>query len=108
MSWFSRLFGRKTEEESASRRELASKIAQAGSGLGNTMLTMLNKMEEMLDKPLSADECQSAEKSLNSLESTLSVGVVPANQVKDARERIRMLRQKLSQVKTSPATNKVV
>jgi hypothetical protein len=67
---------------------------------------MLSKMEEMLEMPLSADECQSAEESLSSLESTLSMGVIPAIQIKDARERIRKLRQKLSQAKVSPAAGK--
>lgn len=102
MKWLRRLFGQKDDKESVSRQDLASSVAQASSSLGNATLTMLNKMEEMLDKPLSADECGSAEESLSSLESTLSMGVVPANQVKDARKRIGKLRQKLSQLKASP------
>jgi DNA-directed RNA polymerase subunit RPC12/RpoP/molybdenum-dependent DNA-binding transcriptional regulator ModE len=106
MGWLSRLFGQKSAQESDSRQELASSIAQASSSLGNATLTMLSKMEEMLEKPLSADERQSAEESLSSLESTLSMGVVPASQIKDARERIRKLRQNLSQAKVSPAAGK--
>ncbi len=120
MKWLRRLFGGKEEQEQeeeqkqeqeeveengASREKLASSIAQASSSLGDVTLMMLDKMEELLDKPLSAQECQSAEQSLDNLESTLNSGVVPPGKVKDALERIRKLREKLSQAKASPATN---
>lgn len=90
----------------SSRQELASSVAQAAGSLGNAALAMLGKMEEMLEKPLSPQEHQSAEHSLDSLESTLNTGVVPATQTQDARERISRLRQKLLKATESPAMRK--
>lgn len=105
MNWLHRLFQRHTEGDRDSRQQLPSSIAQASASLGNATLTMLDKIEEMLDKPLSADERQSAEQSLSNFESALSMGVVPADQTKDARERIGKLKQKLSQAKGASATH---
>lgn len=97
MKWLRRLFGGKGEEARDSKRALASSIAQASNSIGNATLMMLDKMEEMFDKPLSAQERQSAAQSLDNLESTLATGVVSPAQVKDVRKRLRKLREKLSQ-----------
>jgi len=106
MKWLRRLFGGKTDEESRSRQQLGASIAQAASSLGDATLTVLTRMEEMIEKPLSPQEQQSVEQSLTDLESTLSTGVVPATQAKDARERIRALREKLSEMKEGATAGK--
>jgi rubrerythrin len=90
MKWLHRLFESKAVENSRSQQDLKS-------DLGDVTLTLLAELGERLEKPLSAEQRQSAEQTLDNTESVLSETVMSPAVITEARQRILRLRQKLSE-----------